>query len=485
MELSPVPSSLPLAAEAEAELSPAVVPMATSARAPRYQPRPGKQMTRFTAYLALYKASNAAFDDRQTRAMRFLTDEVDRRLDFILSTEVRAINLSNRKQVLGAPWLFFTGEFPFEFTEQEARNLREFLELGGRLWVDDCTTVTDTAFDEKFHEQVHLILPDAKFKELPMSHPIFTSCYDLRKGYLGYEIPPGDKYRENRLHAYFIDGRPAILYSRNDYGCGLEIDTKTFVPVQRSLTDLSAAEMQNGSVMMSMNLVYFFLGEQGIQGLTTRVAEAAAKDSVKRAEHQLRYHRLFVKGAIQPPFEDFESETAEEWLPIDEGQVTESSWNDIDLASSRIVEDADGKHLELTYPLKRGKTAFERTFEEPVSFADYHGLLADIDNKSPALVRVAIAIVTMPGWRYFESQPAFIKPGRNRNVLFHFFTKGFKSEDTDWEYRAGIDGLDSVKKIIFLPYSIKPGRLTFDNLRFSRVRAEHVQELLMGSDGDR
>jgi len=457
---------------------------APTERDPDYAPGTGETMTKFTTYLGLFKGSNRAFDERQIRSMRFFADETDRRLDFVLSSETKVLDLGNRAQLLKAPWVFITGEFPLEFTETEARNLREFVKLGGWLWFEDCTTQTDLSFDRSFHEQMRLILPEAEFKALPMDHPLFKSCYDLTKGYLGYEIPPGDKYRENRLHAYFVDERPAVLYTRNDYGCGLEIDTKTFVSTRRSLTDLTAAEMQNGSVMMSMNLAFYFLGEYGAQGLTTRVAETAQRESLKKLEHRVHYHRLFLLGAQDPPFEDFESETAEEWRPIGEGQITESTWSDVDVATAQLTE-GDNRKFEISFPMRKGKTAFERLFEEPMDLSGHHGLLVDINNRSTALVRVAVAFVTMPGWQYFETAPAFIKPGLNKDVLFYLFGDEFKSSVTEWEYGASLKGADSVKKIVFLNYAIKPGKLTFDNLRFSRVEVEEVRKLLLEAKNPR
>jgi hypothetical protein len=434
-------------------------------------------MTKFTSYLGLYKGSHKAFDDRQIRSMRFLADETDRRLDFILSSEVKILDIGNRGQLLRAPWVFLTGEFPFEFTQDEARNLKEFIELGGWLWVEDCLTETDASFDRCFHQQMQAILPKAEFKALAMDHPIFSSCYNLTEGYLGYEIPPGDKYRENRLHAYFVDGRPAVIYTRNDYGCGLEIDTKTFASTRKSLTDLTAAEMQNGSVMMSLNLIFYFLGEHGGQGISTRVTEAARRESSRRAEYEAQYHRLFVLGAVQPPLEDFESDTADEWQAIGEDQITETAWTDVDVAKARIT-GGENRKFELSYPLQKGKTAFERSFDEPLDVSGYHGLLVDVENRSSALVRVAVAFVTMPDWQYFESQPAFIKPGLNKNVLFYLFLKEFKNEGTKWEYSSEIKNPDSVRKIVFLTYAIKPGTLAFDNVRFSRVKPDDIRKLV-------
>jgi len=484
MELTPTTVGLASRTESLVTSVPSPFTPALTERDPDYRPGAGETMTQFTSYLGLFKGSNKAFDERQIRSMRFFADEADRRIDFILSSGTKVLHIRNRAQLLKAPWVFITGEFPFEFTEREARNLREYIELGGWLWLEDCTTQTDLSFDRSFHQQMQLILPDAEFKALPMDHPIFKSCYDFTKGYLGYEIPPGDKYRENRLHAYFVDERPAVIYTRNDYGCGMEIDTKTFASTRRSLTDLTAAEMQNGSVMMSMNLVFYFLGEYGARGLTTRVAEAARRESLRKFEHRVRYHRLFVKGAQDPPFEDFESETAEEWLPIGEGQITESTWSDVDVATARLTPGANRK-FEMSFPMRKGKTAFERLFEEPIDLSAHHGLLVDINNRSSALVRVAIAFVTMPGWQYYETAPAFIKPGLNKDVVFYLFGDEFKSAETEWEYQSSLKGADAVKKIIFLNYAIKPGRLTFDNLRFSRVQAGEVRKLLLEAKNSR
>ena len=465
-------SRLPFTPNTTSESTPQILNQDQTTNQPAFNPVPGRQMTEFTTFLASFGEfhGRTKFRKRQVGAMSFLKDEVERRLSFILSSKVETIPFSNRTKLMRAPWLFMTGEFRFEFSQAEATNLRDYLEGGGWLWIDDCSEETDNTFDRSVHEQIRLVLPDAEYGELPMKHPVFSSCYPLLEGYEGYAIPPGDKFRETRLHAYFIEGRPAIIYTRNDYGCGLEIDPEKGTAGQRSQTDLSPEQMREGALRMSMNMVFYFLGERGVQVERTRVVEEAEEEMSRRKAHEEKWRRLFVGGKLND-IEDFETDTAEEWIP--------SQWADTDVPEIGLI-GADGRSkLDVKFEKNHDKSAFERDFgdAEKLDLSAAHAIMLDVNNQSTAIVRLAIALSTDgQEYIYHESPQVVLKPGMNRSVLFRL-GKNFKTAPK-WEYNQPLQGANDVRKMTFLIYAIKPGRLIFDNLRISTVKKADLVRFL-------
>ena len=320
---------------------------------------------------------------------------------------------------------------------------------------------------------MRLVLPDAEYSELPMNHPVFTSCYPLEKGYEGYDIPPGDKFRETRLHAYFIAGRPAIIYSRNDYGCGLEIDPKKGTAGQRSQTDLSPEQMREGALRMSMNLVFYFLGERGVQVERTRIVEEAEEEMRRRKAYEEKWSGLFVKGKLDV-IEDFESDTADEWIP--------SEWENTDVPELALIGVDGHNKLEVKFEKEHDKSVFERDFgeAEKLDLSEANAIMLDVNNQSTAIVRLAIALNTGgQEYLYHESPQVVLKPGVNRNVLFRL-GKNFKTAPK-WKYNQPLQSADEVRKMTFLIYAIKPGRLIFDNLRISTVKKADLVKWLQSS----
>jgi hypothetical protein len=78
--------------------------------------------------------------------------------------------------------------------------------------------------------------------------------------------------------------------------------------------------------------------------------------------------------------------------------------------------------------------------------------------------QVAVAIITAAD--FFESRPKHIKPGWNMDVAIDLQTRDWKSKATNWTFKTGIEGLDSVRQIIFLIYTGKQkATLYFDFIR--------------------
>jgi hypothetical protein len=78
------------------------------------------------------------------------------------------------------PILFMEDVGTAEFSEEEVRNLRQFLSKGGFLWVDDYWG--NEAWDS-WVNQIARVLPAGEFPifDIPDTHPIMHSLYDVKE----------------------------------------------------------------------------------------------------------------------------------------------------------------------------------------------------------------------------------------------------------------------------------------------------------------
>jgi hypothetical protein len=91
--------------------------------------------------------------------------------------------------------------YGFSLTDEEALNLRTFLNKGGFLIVDDFR-YQDWGF---FEQQMRRVLPTAQFRDLDLSHPIFHAFFEIKTlDVPQYYDPPPAIFR-----AIFEDNDPA------------------------------------------------------------------------------------------------------------------------------------------------------------------------------------------------------------------------------------------------------------------------------------
>ena len=199
-----------------------------------------------------------------------------------LEVTLYKVDLSDLSALMRCHTIMLTSNFPVNFKPTEAAALREYIKRGGTFWINDSSASDYEKFDEALRPQIPLLIPGGELEKLPLDHDFFSACYDLRNGFKGYRIPPGDKYRQDYLEAVFIPGQPpaaganidlnewkkhrraGIIYSRNDYSDGLQIDPLLNTGM-KSLTDFTQGEMLESSTRWGMNLVAYALGSQGVQ----------------------------------------------------------------------------------------------------------------------------------------------------------------------------------------------------------------------------
>lgn len=80
-------------------------------------------------------------------------------------------------QIFQYPYVYMTGHGRFLFSDEEARNLRNYLISGGFLHIDD-----NYGMDRYVRPEMKKVFPELEFVELPFDHPIYHTQYDFPKG---------------------------------------------------------------------------------------------------------------------------------------------------------------------------------------------------------------------------------------------------------------------------------------------------------------
>jgi len=139
--------------------------------------------------------------------------EFERRTGIETQVEEKVVSLTD-ENLRAYPFLYMTGHGTVRLAPEELSALRRHLEAGGFLYADD-----NYGMDETFRAMVKRLFPEERLEELPNSHAIYHSFYDL---------PGLPKIHEHdgkppQGYGITIDGRLVLFYSyESDIGDGLE-----------------------------------------------------------------------------------------------------------------------------------------------------------------------------------------------------------------------------------------------------------------------
>ena len=156
------------------------------------------------------------------------------------SKEVRIkLTDSNAKQF---PYLYITGHGNIRFSNNEIIALRSILSNGGFLHADD-----NYGMDKSFRREIKKVFPNKKFVELPHSHPIFSSYYELKNGL--QKVHEHDN-RPPQALGIFENNKLVVLYTyESDLGDGWEDATVHNDP----------PEIRDAALKMGVNIIYYAL----------------------------------------------------------------------------------------------------------------------------------------------------------------------------------------------------------------------------------
>ncbi|MEX2573237.1 MAG: DUF4159 domain-containing protein [Balneolaceae bacterium] len=136
-----------------------------------------------------------------TNLIRFAREH----LPMPVSREYEDVQLGSR-DIHNYPFLFMTGHGNIEVNSSEMENLRNYLENGGFLYVDD-----DYGFDQYIRPVLRNLFPDEEFQELSPDHPVYSNVFSFPGG----RPPKIHEHDGNPPQAFGVyrNGRLVILYT--------------------------------------------------------------------------------------------------------------------------------------------------------------------------------------------------------------------------------------------------------------------------------
>jgi hypothetical protein len=143
-----------------------------------------------------------------------------------IDTKERVIPLAS-DDIFKSPFCYLSGHKLVQFTHDEERNFKKYVENGGFIFVDDCNHDIDGLFAKSFESQLASTFGDEALKKIPNDHPIYSSFFIFEDG------PPttsqelngwGDDIVHDYLKAIIINDKIRVLYSNKDYGCEWDYD---------------------------------------------------------------------------------------------------------------------------------------------------------------------------------------------------------------------------------------------------------------------
>jgi Domain of unknown function (DUF4159) len=141
------------------------------------------------------KGSTCFSDHFLTRAEQDSTITTSRRLHVVKLAD---------NELFEYPMVIMTGEGSFALLDIERQNLRKFIEGGGFLLASAGCSSPD--WDRSFRSEMARIFPDHGMQEIPMTHPIFHTVYDITQ-LDGLHSTP------RPLEGISIGSRLGVLYS--------------------------------------------------------------------------------------------------------------------------------------------------------------------------------------------------------------------------------------------------------------------------------
>ncbi|MCB0698666.1 MAG: DUF4159 domain-containing protein [Chitinophagales bacterium] len=122
---------------------------------------------------------------------------------------------ANSPDIYNYPFIHMTGHGRWIVSDEEAKNLRDYMMAGGFLHIDD-----NYGLDEYVRPVLKKIFPNIDLVEVPFSHPIYKQPYDFSHG-----VPKIHEHDNKAPQGYgiFYNGRLVCYYTtETDLGDGWE-----------------------------------------------------------------------------------------------------------------------------------------------------------------------------------------------------------------------------------------------------------------------
>ena len=131
-----------------------------------------------------------------------------------INTKVEAVEVGST-DIFQYPFLHMTGHGNVFFSEDDARNLRDYLISGGFLHIDD-----NYGMEPYIKKELKKVFPNSDWVELPANHSLFSYVYSFPQG-----LPKIHEHDGKRPQAFgiFHENRLVLLFTyESDLGDGWE-----------------------------------------------------------------------------------------------------------------------------------------------------------------------------------------------------------------------------------------------------------------------
>jgi hypothetical protein len=108
------------------------------------------------------------------------------------------------------PFLYMTGHKDPKLSEDEIKALRQHLQAGGFLFVNNCCG--RAAFDQHVRATIGKIFPDQKLTKITPEHPLYKSFFAVKDG----KDRQAGTDRSVELEGIVVKDRLVLVYSKND-----------------------------------------------------------------------------------------------------------------------------------------------------------------------------------------------------------------------------------------------------------------------------
>lgn len=142
--------------------------------------------------------------------IRFCNDNIDT----TISLKPKTVT-PDSPELFNYPYVYMTGHGNVFFSDEDAQNLRNYLQSGGFLHVDD-----NYGLEPYFKKAIKKIFPNKTLAPLPASHPIFNQSFSFTNGLPKIHVHDG---KPPQLFGITHENRLVLIFSyESDLGNGWE-----------------------------------------------------------------------------------------------------------------------------------------------------------------------------------------------------------------------------------------------------------------------
>lgn len=151
---------------------------------------------------AKYRGGGDWYNDPSS--LQNLIDFTKKNAPINVSSSYRDVSIGST-EIHSFPFVYLTGHGNIAINSSEARNLREYLQNGGFLFIDD-----DYGLDEYIRPAMKQVLPDEEFVEIPFDHPIYDQIFHFPDG-----LPKVHEHDNEAPRGYgiFHEGKLVVFYT--------------------------------------------------------------------------------------------------------------------------------------------------------------------------------------------------------------------------------------------------------------------------------